>query len=105
MTTAVDTPLAVCDARSVAAEDLVAADIHYPSRRGEIYLVRHSPSHAWAYFPGMDRDEALVFKQYDSRRDVARFVREGADVVLVGEALVRDGDPEGAVRAMTGVTA
>jgi indole-3-glycerol phosphate synthase len=36
--------------------------------------------------------------------DVARFVSEGADVVLVGEALVKDGDPEGAVRAMTGVT-
>lgn len=36
--------------------------------------------------------------------DVARFVSEGAGVVLVGEALVRDGDPEGAVRAMTGVT-
>jgi indole-3-glycerol phosphate synthase len=37
--------------------------------------------------------------------DVRRFVGEGADVVLVGEALVRDGDPEAAVRAMTGVTA
>ena len=37
--------------------------------------------------------------------DVARFVGEGASVVLVGEALVRDGDPEAAVRAMTGVTA
>ncbi len=36
--------------------------------------------------------------------DVRRFVGEGARVVLVGEALVRDGDPEGAVRAMTGVT-
>jgi indole-3-glycerol phosphate synthase len=35
--------------------------------------------------------------------DVARFVHEGARVVLVGEALVRDGDPEGAVRAMTGL--
>jgi indole-3-glycerol phosphate synthase len=35
--------------------------------------------------------------------DVARLVAEGADVVLVGEALVRDGDPEGAVRAMAGV--
>jgi len=29
----------------------------------------------------------------------------GARVVLVGEALVKDGDPEAAVRAMTGVTA
>jgi indole-3-glycerol phosphate synthase len=37
--------------------------------------------------------------------DVHRHVTEGADVVLVGEALVRDGDPEGAVRAMTGVVA
>ncbi len=37
--------------------------------------------------------------------DVRRFVGEGADVVLVGEALVKDGDPEGAVRALTGVTA
>jgi indole-3-glycerol phosphate synthase len=37
--------------------------------------------------------------------DVARFVGEGARVVLVGEALVRGGDPEGAVRAMTGVGA
>jgi indole-3-glycerol phosphate synthase len=40
-----------------------------------------------------------------SPEDVRRFVGEGADVVLVGEALVRGGDPEGAVRAMTGVTA
>ena len=37
--------------------------------------------------------------------DVQRFVGEGAGVVLVGEALVKDGDPEAAVRAMTGVTA
>jgi indole-3-glycerol phosphate synthase len=37
--------------------------------------------------------------------DVRRFVGEGADAVLVGEALVKDGDPERAVRAMTGVTA
>ncbi len=36
--------------------------------------------------------------------DVRRHVAEGADAVLVGEALVRDGDPEGAVRAMTGLT-
>jgi indole-3-glycerol phosphate synthase len=37
--------------------------------------------------------------------DVRRLVGEGADVVLVGEVLVRDGDPEGVVAAMTGVTA
>jgi indole-3-glycerol phosphate synthase len=37
--------------------------------------------------------------------DVRRFVTEGADVVLVGEALVKDRDPESAVRRMTGVRA
>ncbi|GAW51444.1 MULTISPECIES: indole-3-glycerol phosphate synthase TrpC [unclassified Nocardioides] len=37
--------------------------------------------------------------------DVKRFVREGAGAVLVGEALVKDGDPERAVASMTGVQA
>ena len=35
--------------------------------------------------------------------DVQRFVAEGARAVLVGEALVKDGDPQAAVAAMTGV--
>lgn len=37
--------------------------------------------------------------------DVKRYVAEGARAVLVGEALVKDGEPEAAVRAMTGITA
>ncbi len=37
--------------------------------------------------------------------DVARFVGEGARAVLVGEALVKDGDPTAAVAAMSGVGA
>ena len=35
--------------------------------------------------------------------DVAGFMAQGASVMLVGEALVSDGDPETAVRNMTGV--
>jgi len=35
--------------------------------------------------------------------DVERHAAQGADAVLVGEALVRDGDPASAVREMTGV--
>lgn len=35
--------------------------------------------------------------------DAERYHREGADVVLVGEALVKDGDPESAVRRMRSV--
>lgn len=39
-----------------------------------------------------------------SAADVQRHVTEGARVVLVGEALVKEGDPERAVREMTGLT-
>ena len=40
-----------------------------------------------------------------SPADVERFVGQGARAVLVGEALVKDGDPQQAVRRMTGVGA
>jgi hypothetical protein len=61
-----DAPLALCDARSVDPADLVASDIFYPDRQGEIYQAMHSPTHRWSYFPAMTRDEVLVFKQFDS---------------------------------------
>lgn len=68
---AIDTPLAVCDARSVHDEDWVETDIIYPDRRGEIYLVRYSPEHRWHYYPEMHPDEVLVFKTFDSRTGAA----------------------------------
>jgi len=50
-------------------------------------------------------DDAILVAEsgISGTADVQRFVDEGARVVLVGEALVKDGDPESAVRAMTGV--
>jgi hypothetical protein len=63
----VDTPLAVCDARSISVRDLIVTDLRYRDRFGEMYLVQESPHHRWAYFSEMDRHEALVFKQYDSQ--------------------------------------
>jgi len=75
----VDTPLAVCDACSISVKDLVVADLHYRDRSGELYLVQESPRHRWAYFSEMDRNEALVFKQYDSQvNGVARFTPHSA---------------------------
>jgi hypothetical protein len=69
-----DTPLAVCDARTVSAADLVESEVRYPRRTGEIYVSKHSPRHRWSYFPEMDRHEVLVFKQYDSQLSgAARF--------------------------------
>ncbi len=66
---AIDTPLAVCDARSFPARDWVATDIIYQNRVGEIYLGMHSSGHQWYYFPEMQPDEVLAFVTYDSRFD------------------------------------
>jgi hypothetical protein len=69
-----DTPLAVCDARTVSTFDLITTDLIYPERKGEFYLLTASRRHDWMYFGEMDRTEALVFKQYDSQvSGVARF--------------------------------
>jgi hypothetical protein len=74
-----DTPLAVCNARSVSPTDLVCSEVRYPRRTGEIYAVTHAPGHQWFFYPEMDRHEALVFKQFDSAtQGVARFVPHAA---------------------------
>lgn len=74
-----DTPLALCDARTFAAKDLVVGEVKYPQRTGEIYFATHSNAHRWSYFPEMSRHEALVFKQYDSQiSGVSRFTPHAA---------------------------
>lgn len=60
-------PLALADARSVSGADLLPAERRYPDRVGETYQLRYSPKHEWFYFPQMHRDEAMVFKVYDSQ--------------------------------------
>ncbi len=71
-------PLGICDARSLAPGDLIATERRYPNRVGEIYHVSYNPAHRWCYFPTMTRDEALVFKCYDSRAGLARFTAHSA---------------------------
>lgn len=75
-----DAPLAVCDARTVHSSDLVAADIVYPTRTGEIFEVLYNPAHAWTYFHAMQFDEVLLFKQYDSQDGLARYTPHAAFV-------------------------
>jgi hypothetical protein len=68
-----DWPLAVADARTVAPRDLVASDLIFPHRKGEIYLLRHDPAQRWLYIPDLAPDEALLIKCWDSDERVARF--------------------------------
>jgi hypothetical protein len=62
-------PLAICDARSVSFDDFVISERRYPNRVGQTYAVKYNPAHRWYWFPRMRRDEALVFKVYDSLAD------------------------------------
>ena len=50
-------------------DDLLATDLIYPDRTGEIYHLAYNPRQRWYYFPDMRRDEALLIKGYDSRHD------------------------------------
>jgi len=78
---AYDAPLAITDASSVAESDLVATDLIYPDRTGEIYYVKFNPEHKWFYAPAMRQDEVLLIKCYDSVADGrARFVPHSAFV-------------------------
>jgi len=62
-------PLAMADSRSVAPEDLLIAERRYPNRVGQTYRLKYNARHRWFYFPEMRRDEAIVFKVYDSAKD------------------------------------
>ncbi len=62
-------PLAVAVAKSVAIDDFLIAERRYPHRVGQTYRLKYNPNHRWFYFPEMSRDEALVFKVYDSETD------------------------------------
>jgi hypothetical protein len=59
-------PLGICDGRSIPQKGFIRVERRYKYRTGEVYHIAHDPAHAWYYFPHMTRDEALVFKVFDS---------------------------------------
>ncbi len=62
-------PLAIADARSIGTKELFPSSRVYPDRVGEVYHCAYNPQHRWYYFPRMRRDEAVVFKTFDSAKD------------------------------------
>ena len=71
--------LALADASSIAADDLIATDQVFPDRVGEIYMLAHTPTQRWYYAPEMTKDEVLLIKGWDSLDDGrARFTPHGA---------------------------
>jgi len=54
-------PLAVCDGRSLASEDLVRKTMYFESRTGEVFNVRRGGAQEWWYYRHMRAEEALLF--------------------------------------------
>jgi hypothetical protein len=73
------TPLALCDARSIDAQDFVPVDMIYPDKVGETYGFTYNPNHRWFYFPRLEGNEVILLKCYDSKEDGrARFTPHSA---------------------------
>lgn len=62
-------PLALCDASTLAPGDLVASERRAADRVGELELVSWNPAHRWYYYPAMTTAETLLLKTFDSADD------------------------------------
>jgi hypothetical protein len=72
-------PLALCDATTIGAADLVASDLIYRDRIGETYALSFNPAQRWSCFPRLAPDEAILIKGYDSAESgVDRFTAHSA---------------------------
>jgi hypothetical protein len=72
-------PLAICDARSVSPDNFIISERRYPNRVGQTYAITYNPHNKWFWFPRMRREEAIVFKVFDSLKDGrARFTAHTA---------------------------
>jgi len=56
----------MCDGRTIPEVGFIRYERRYRDRTGETYHISYSPEHRWFYFPLMTRDEALVFKVFDT---------------------------------------
>jgi hypothetical protein len=62
---AFDTPLALCDYRTVDYDqDLLATRMIFPGREGENFAVLPSTAHRWKYVSGLRPDEYVLIKWY-----------------------------------------
>jgi hypothetical protein len=59
-------PLAMCDGRSIPELGFIRNERRYRDRTAETYHIAYNAAHRWFYFPFMTRNEALVFKVFDS---------------------------------------
>ncbi|MGX1203184.1 CmcJ/NvfI family oxidoreductase [Marinobacter sp. MBR-105] len=68
-----ESPLAVLDINTVAADDFHRIKLVYPDRIGEIAGISYNPDHRWYYLSDMEPGEALLLKVFDSRSPAGIF--------------------------------
>lgn len=73
-------PLGFASADTVDDNDLVPVEHRYPHRTGETAAVRYNPGQKFYYWSGMDNDERLLLKCYDSKDGVGQRVPHTAFV-------------------------
>jgi len=72
-------PLGICDGRSIPRQGFIRVERRYKDRTGEVYHISHNPAHDWYWFPQMTREEAMVFKVFDSDASMpSRFTAHSA---------------------------
>jgi len=72
-------PLGICDGRTIPEKGFILVQRRYKYRTGEVYHIAYNPEHVWYYFPQMERNEAMVFKVFDSDPNVpTRFTAHSA---------------------------
>lgn len=59
-------PLALCDGRTIPEVGFIPNQRRYKHRIAETAHIAYSPEHRWFYFPLMQRNEAIVFKVFDT---------------------------------------
>ena len=94
-----DVPLALCDTRSVAAQDKQYCEITMKMAAADMLTWEnityyHNGAHRWWYCPDMTRDEAYVFRSFDSAPGHAEQVPHSA---FVNEACPASAPPRASV--------
>jgi hypothetical protein len=78
--TVTNRPLVLCDVQSVKASDIIH-DLRFKNTEkneqgtmGNILSLKYKNDYRWLYYPLMQPNELLIFKQYDSNQNIDNFI-------------------------------
>lgn len=93
-------PLALLDPNTVKLEELVPSALFNYTKTGRptsFSSLKYSEDHQWYYYPEMTNEEVLVFKQFQSMKDVDHDPENPAPLKTVFHTAVDDPNtPKGA---------